>query len=110
MKFYEIKIDLALYIPFYFQKSLEPLSKLLATALMRSPLQKLHLQKGGFKHYVLSNLIETSQDKIYPKGNNFFLFSYSQERASDCYIKCFDWIFGLHIDDKKEEKISYKKF
>jgi len=74
MKFYEIKINLVLHTPLHFQKSLEPLSKLIATALMRSPLQKLHLQKGGFKHYVLSNLIETSQDKIYPKRNNFFFF------------------------------------
>lgn len=74
MQYYRLKIDIDVRTSLHFQKSLEPLSKLIYTAIMNSPLQKLHLQKGGFKHYVFSNLVKTSQDKIYPEGKNFFFF------------------------------------
>ncbi|GEM_PF-1127940 len=74
MSLFELKIEILLKFPLNFQASLEPLSKLIATAMMNSSFRELHMQKGGFKHFVFSNFLKISKSKIYERGENFFLF------------------------------------
>ena len=69
---YELKVNLNLKVPIHFQKSLESLSKLLASAIMNTSFKDLHLRRGGFKHYVFSNLEEISLNKTYRIGENSF--------------------------------------
>ncbi len=111
MRFYEIKIELLLSVPLHFQKSLEPLSKLIASALMRSPLQELHLKRGGFKHYVLSNLMKTTQSKIYPKGENFFFTRTPNKQLAltlaDTLLGYEDKLFQIRNVQLKEARVQY---
>ncbi len=74
MNFFELKIEILLKFSLNFQASLEPLSKLISTAIMNSSFKGLHMQRGGFKHFVFSNFLKISKNKIYEAGENFFIF------------------------------------
>lgn len=78
MQYHELYIKLQLKAPVHFQKSLEPLSKLIATALHRADLDMMH-SAHNFKHYVFSNLLSRSPDKIYQPGENAFLLRSPKE-------------------------------
>jgi len=86
LKIYELKVSLEVRYPLHFQKSLEPLSKLLATVLVEGGMAALH-QKQGFKHYVFTNLHHLSSSKSYPKGENTFTINTPKEELARFFAK-----------------------
>ncbi len=102
MRYFELKIDLTLKSQIPFQKSLEPISKLISTAIMNSPLKSVHIM-NGFKHYVFSNFVDISPDKIYKPGKNSFIFRTSRE---DLAMEVAKSLFGYEDKIFKIEGIS----
>lgn len=78
MQYHELYIKLHLKAPVHFQKSLEPLSKLVSAALYRADMDMIH-SAYNFKHYVFSNLLTRSPDKVYQPGDNAFLLRSPKE-------------------------------
>ncbi len=104
MQYFELKIELTLKSSIPFQKSLEPLSKLISTAIMNSSFKELH-KKRGFKYYVFSNLVEISEDKVYKAGKNSFLFRTPNEKLATQVAKS---LFGYEDNIFKTNGISQK--
>jgi len=73
LNFYELKINLFSKFELDYKKSLEPLSKIIASITYKSKnFKTLHSDKE-FKYYTISNLMNLQNSNFYKRGQNYFL-------------------------------------
>jgi len=108
MKFYEIKINLALKAPIHFQKSPEAISKMIATALINSGYSEHYKNKP--KNYVFSNLGKANEKGFFEKEGIVYFRTFKEDLAQKLANSMFfyeDNIFKTK--SLKFQEVKYKK-
>ncbi len=91
MRCFEIEIELFLKTELDYKRSLEPLSKMVASSLCEGSFKSFH-QKNDFKYYVISNLANISSNGVYLKGlNRFVLRTVDNKIAIELVSKLFNY-------------------